>query len=44
VALHPMGRFGQPAEIASAAVFLASDESAWTTGSVVTIDGGYSAQ
>jgi NAD(P)-dependent dehydrogenase (short-subunit alcohol dehydrogenase family) len=25
-------------------VFLASDESAWTTGSVVTIDGGYSAQ
>lgn len=44
VALHPMGRFGQPAEIASAAVFLASDESGWTTGSVVTIDGGYSAQ
>jgi NAD(P)-dependent dehydrogenase (short-subunit alcohol dehydrogenase family) len=44
VALHPMGRFGRPAEVASAAVFLASDESAWTTGSVVTIDGGYSAQ
>jgi NAD(P)-dependent dehydrogenase (short-subunit alcohol dehydrogenase family) len=44
VALHPMGRFGQPAEIASAAVFLASDESGWTTGSVLTIDGGYSAQ
>jgi NAD(P)-dependent dehydrogenase (short-subunit alcohol dehydrogenase family) len=44
VALHPMGRFGQPQEIASAAVFLASDESGWTTGSVVTIDGGYSAQ
>lgn len=44
VALHPMGRFGRPLEIASAAVFLASDESAWTTGSVVTIDGGYSAQ
>jgi NAD(P)-dependent dehydrogenase (short-subunit alcohol dehydrogenase family) len=44
VALHPMGRFGQPAEVASAAVFLASDESAWTTGSVVTVDGGYSAQ
>jgi len=44
VALHPMGRFGQPAEIASAAVFLASDESAWTTGSVITVDGGYSAQ
>jgi NAD(P)-dependent dehydrogenase (short-subunit alcohol dehydrogenase family) len=43
-ALHPMGRFGQPAEVASAAVFLASDESAWTTGSVITVDGGYSAQ
>ena len=44
VAMHPMGRFGQPQEVASAAVFLASDESGWTTGSVVTIDGGYSAQ
>lgn len=44
VAMHPMGRFGQPEEIASAAVFLASDESAWTTGSVITVDGGYSAQ
>jgi NAD(P)-dependent dehydrogenase (short-subunit alcohol dehydrogenase family) len=44
VALHPMRRFGQPAEIASAAVFLASDESGWTTGSVITVDGGYSAQ
>lgn len=44
VALHPMGRFGQPQEVANAAVFLASDESGWTTGSVLTIDGGYSAQ
>jgi len=44
VALHPMGCFGQPQDIASAAVFLASDESGWTTGSVLTIDGGYSAQ
>ncbi len=44
VALHPIGRFGQPGEIANAAVFLASDESGWTTGSVLTIDGGYSAQ
>lgn len=44
IAMHPMGRFGQPEEIASAAVFLASDESGWTTGSVITIDGGYSAQ
>jgi NAD(P)-dependent dehydrogenase (short-subunit alcohol dehydrogenase family) len=44
VAMHPMGRFGQPQEVASAVVFLASDESGWTTGSLVTIDGGYSAQ
>lgn len=44
IAMHPMGRFGQPREIASAAVFLASDESGWTTGSVLTVDGGYSAQ
>jgi meso-butanediol dehydrogenase/(S,S)-butanediol dehydrogenase/diacetyl reductase len=44
IAMHPMGRFGQPSEIARAAVFLASDESAWTTGSVLTVDGGYSAQ
>jgi 3-oxoacyl-[acyl-carrier protein] reductase len=44
IAMHPMGRFGQPVEIASAAVFLASDESGWTTGSVITVDGGYSAQ
>jgi NAD(P)-dependent dehydrogenase (short-subunit alcohol dehydrogenase family) len=44
IAMHPMGRFGQPGEIASAAVFLASDESGWTTGSVLTIDGGYNAQ
>jgi meso-butanediol dehydrogenase / (S,S)-butanediol dehydrogenase / diacetyl reductase len=43
LALHPMGRFGRPDDIASAAVFLASDESGWTTGSVLTIDGGYSA-
>jgi NAD(P)-dependent dehydrogenase (short-subunit alcohol dehydrogenase family) len=44
IAMHPMGRFGQPVEIGNAAVFLASDESGWTTGSVLTIDGGYSAQ
>lgn len=44
VAMHPMGRFGQPEDVASAAVFLASDESGWTTGSALTVDGGYSAQ
>src|ERR1044071_1753813 len=43
-AMHPMGRFGQPEDVANTAVFLASDEAGWTTGSVVTVDGGYSAQ
>jgi NAD(P)-dependent dehydrogenase (short-subunit alcohol dehydrogenase family) len=44
LAWHPLGRFGQPEDIAGLAVFLASDESAWTTGAVFTVDGGYSAQ
>ena len=44
VAMHPSGRFGQPEDIAGAAVYLASDESRWTTGTAITVDGGYSAQ
>ncbi len=43
VALHPMGRFGQPDDIAACAVFLASDESSWVTGAAIPVDGGYSA-
>jgi NAD(P)-dependent dehydrogenase (short-subunit alcohol dehydrogenase family) len=43
LAWHPLGRFGQPEDIAGLAIFLASDESAWTTGAVFTVDGGYSA-
>jgi len=39
----PMKRIGSPKDIARAVVFLASDESAWTTGSIFTIDGGASA-
>jgi len=38
----PLGRFGHPREIASAAVFLASDESAFMVGSEILIDGGLS--
>lgn len=40
-AIHPIGRVGTPNEIASAAVFLASDESSFVTGSNLIIDGGY---
>ncbi len=42
--LHPIGRIGQPEEIAQAAVYFASDESSWTTGSIATVDGGVMAQ
>ena len=38
----PAGRFGEPSEIAKAAVFLASDESAFTVGGELVIDGGMS--
>jgi len=44
LALHPAGRFGLPEDIAGLAVFLASEESAWITGTAQTVDGGYSAQ
>ncbi|PTW51985.1 MULTISPECIES: SDR family oxidoreductase [Rhodovulum] len=41
VARQPMGRIGTPAEIAHLAVYLASDESAFTTGQTHVIDGGW---
>jgi NAD(P)-dependent dehydrogenase (short-subunit alcohol dehydrogenase family) len=39
----PMGRFGEPIEIAQGALFLASDESSWMTGQSLIIDGGITA-
>jgi 2-keto-3-deoxy-L-fuconate dehydrogenase len=42
IARQPMGRLGQPGEIAALAVYLASDESAFTTGTTHIIDGGWS--
>jgi gluconate 5-dehydrogenase len=38
-----LGRWGKPSEIAGACVFLASDEAAYVTGSVLTVDGGFTA-
>jgi NAD(P)-dependent dehydrogenase (short-subunit alcohol dehydrogenase family) len=40
---HPMGRFGTVAEVAKAALFLASEESSFTTGSVLMVEGGWNA-
>ena len=42
VARQPMGRLGEPREIADLAVYLASDESSFTTGQIHVIDGGWS--
>ena len=41
VPLHPIGRLGQPEDIANAAAFLASDQSSFMTGSDVYVDGGF---
>ena len=41
ISAHPIGRLGQPQDIAGMAVYLASDESSWVTGAVFPVDGGY---
>ena len=43
-ALHPLGHIGRPDDIAWGAVYLASDEAAFVTGSELVIDGGYTAR
>jgi NAD(P)-dependent dehydrogenase (short-subunit alcohol dehydrogenase family) len=42
--LHPIGRLGEPMDIATGILFLASEASSWMTGSEIVIDGGFVAQ
>jgi NAD(P)-dependent dehydrogenase (short-subunit alcohol dehydrogenase family) len=43
-AAHPIGRLGQPSEVANAILFLASDEASFITGAILPVDGGFLAQ
>jgi NAD(P)-dependent dehydrogenase (short-subunit alcohol dehydrogenase family) len=42
--IHPMGRLGEPEEVAMVAAFLASDAASFVTGVAMPVDGGYSAR
>jgi len=41
---HPLGRFAAPDEVARSILFLASDDAAFTTGTILTADGGFTAR
>ncbi len=43
ISMHPLGRLGEPEDIANAVVFLFSDMASWITGQVLAVDGGFSA-
>jgi NAD(P)-dependent dehydrogenase (short-subunit alcohol dehydrogenase family) len=43
-AVVPMGRLAEPVEIARVVLFLASDDASYMTGSLVTVDAGYTAR
>jgi NAD(P)-dependent dehydrogenase (short-subunit alcohol dehydrogenase family) len=38
--IYPLGRIGEPDDVSGAAVFLASDEARWITGTILAVDGG----
>ncbi|CCE10436.1 Short-chain dehydrogenase/reductase SDR [Bradyrhizobium sp. STM 3843] len=42
-AFHPLGRNGQPRDVAEAILFLASDQASWITGTILPVDGGVTA-
>ena len=39
---HPIGRIGKPDEVGKAVMYFASDDASWTTGAILTVDGGES--
>ena len=41
IEMHPLGWLGKPEDVAQAALFFASDMSAWITGQDLIVDGGY---
>ncbi len=43
VSLHPMNRIGKPNDVSGAILYLASDQSQWTTGTIIPVDGGMAA-